>query len=101
MGLFDVFSFKKEAGKVFCKETFKDILESAKDLIVDLAKENIPGEEKKRTLDTILTARIYGKVAESGIKNKLVLWLVDKLVEVLPTITQLIYEFLKAKVENL
>ena len=49
MGLLDVFSFKKEAGKVFCKEAFKDILESAKDLIVDLAKENIPGEKKKRT----------------------------------------------------
>jgi hypothetical protein len=41
------------------------------------------------------------KVSELKVKNKIVLWLVDKFIEILPTITQLIYEFLKEKVESL
>lgn len=101
MGLFDVFTFKKESGKVFSKENFKELFQEARSHIIELAKENIPGEEKKRALDTLLTARIYAKVAKLRVKNKIVLWLVDGFIDVLPTITQLIYEFLKEKVESL
>lgn len=101
MGLFDVFTFKKESGKVFSKENFKELFQEARSHIIELAKENIPGEEKKRALDTLLTARVYMKVSELKVKNKIVLWLVDKFIEILPTITQLIYEFLKEKVESL
>ena len=101
MGLFDVFTFKKESGKVFSKENFKELFQEARSHIIELAKENIPGEEKKRALDTLLTSRVYMKVSELKVKNKIVLWLVDRFVEILPTITQLIYEFLKEKVESL
>jgi hypothetical protein len=101
MGLFDAFTFKKESGKVFSKENFKELFQEARSHIIELAKENIPGEEKKRALDTLLTTRVYMKVSELKVKNKIVLWLVDRFVEILPTITQLIYEFLKEKVESL
>ena len=93
MGLFDVFSFKKEASKVFTKEAFTEILELARIKITDLAKANFPGEEKKRQVDLVVVARIYEKVEEANIKNKLVLWLIDKLVDLVPRVTQLVYDF--------
>ena len=100
-GLFDAFSFKKEANKIFSKEAFGEILEHARRTIIEFAKENMPGEEKKRNVDLIVTARIYAKVAEANVKNKWVLWLVDRLVDLLPRVTQLIYDCLKEKVKNL
>ena len=101
MGLFDAFSFKKDGVKVFSKEFFLDVLKEAREQIVEFAKKNMPGEEKKRNVDLILIAKIYAKVTEFGVKNKLVLWAVDKFVDFLPSITQLVYEFLKEKIENL
>ena len=101
LDVFDVFSFKKEAEKVFNKENFKEILEKAKETIIQLAKEKMPGKEKKDLLDKYLTNIIYVKIENAKIKNKLVLWLIDKLIEILPTVTQLVYDFLKEKVESL
>ncbi len=101
MGLFDVFSFKKEASKVFTKEVFTEILELARIKIAELAKANFPGPEKKQQVDIIVVNRIYEKVAEANIKNKLVLWVIDKLIDLVPRVTQLVYDFLKEKVENL
>ena len=34
MSIFDIFTFKKEATKVFSKENFQHILETAKDEII-------------------------------------------------------------------
>lgn len=101
MGLFDVFSFKKEAGKVLTKEAFAEILELARIKITDLAKANFPGVEKKQQVDVAVVNRIYEKVKEANIKNKLVLWVIDKLIDIVPRVTQLVYDFLKEKVENL
>lgn len=101
MGLFDVFSFKKEAAKVLNKEVFVEILKLAREKILELAKKNIPGQEKKEMLDEFLVLKIRSKVKEGKITNKYVLWLVEKLIEILPSVTQIVYEFLKEKVENL
>lgn len=101
MGLFDAFSFKKEAAKVFNKDFFVELLKSAREKIIELAKESIPGQDKKEELDEFLTLRIRAKVKEGKVTNKYVLWLVEKFIEILPSITQLVYEFLKEKVENL
>ena len=101
MGLFDVFSFKKEADKVLNKEVFVEVLKMAREKIVALAKEKFPGEEKKRQLDETLILFIRSKVKEGKINNKLVLWVVEKLIDTLPKVTQLVYEFLKERVENL
>ena len=101
MGLFDIFSFKKEAAKVLNKDFFVDLLKTAREKIIELAKKNIPGQEKKEQLDEFLTLHVRSKIKEGKITNKYVLWLVEKLIEVLPSITQLVYDFLKEKVENL
>lgn len=100
MGLFDIFSFKKEATKVFSKENFVHILETAKDEIVKQAKEKIEGAEKKHIVDGIVMTKI-NVLKETYSKNKLILFILDRVIDAVPAITQLIYEFLKEKIENL
>lgn len=99
MGLFDVFSFKKEAQKVFTKENFDTVLKTAREAIVSFVNKDILGEQKKKRVDEIVIAKIIELTA--NIKNGLVLWLIDKLIDLIPIVTQLIYDFLKEKVENL
>lgn len=99
MSIFDVFTFKKEALKVFTAENFKAIMEKAREEIIKKAKENLPGEDKKVLVDNIVILKvceIRGKC-----NNKLVIWIIDQLLKIIPTVTQLIYNFLKEKVENL
>lgn len=100
MSIFDIFSFKKEAAKVFSKENIAHLLEMAKEEIINQAVEKYAGEKKKRIVDGIVITKI-NVLKETYPKNKLVLWLLDKLIDAVPTITQLIYNFLKEKVENL
>lgn len=99
MSIFDVFTFKKEASGVFTKENFAEVLQFAKEKIVEQAKAKIPGIEKKIAVDNAVIVKI--REIRSTCKNKLVLWLIDQIIKVVPTVTQLIYDFLKAKIENL
>ena len=99
MGLFDVFSFKKEAQKVFTKENFDTVLTTAKEAIVSFVNKEILGSAKKKRVDEIVIAKIIELTV--NVKNGLVLWVIDKLIDLVPVVTQLIYNFLKEKVENL
>ena len=101
MSIFDIFTFKKEGKKVFSKEFFSGILTEAREAIIKLAKENIPGQKKKECVDAIIKSHIKMKVEELKINNKILLWVVDRIIEFIPSITQLVYEFLKEKIENL
>lgn len=101
MSIFDIFGFKKEAKKIFSKETILEILNAIKNYVIKMAKESIPGPEKKELVDRAVIDFINFKVQQLKIKNKLVLWLVDRFIEFIPKITQLVYDFLKEKVENL
>ena len=99
MGLLDIFTFKKEAGKVFSSENIAGLFDLAKDKIVEQVKDKIKGEEKKAIVDYFVVNYIREKV--KGCTNKYVLWLVDRLIAEVPKITQIVYDFLKAKIENL
>lgn len=99
MGILDIFTFKKEAATVFTKENFAAILEKAKEEIIKQVKENIPGVEKKTIVDNAVIFKV--KVFRDTCKNKLVLWVIDQLIKIIPTVTQLVYDYLKAKIENL
>lgn len=99
MGLFDVFSFKKEAQKVFTKENFNTVLTTAREAIVSFVDKKILGSEKKKRVDEIVVAKIIELTI--NVKNGLVLWLIDRLIDLVPVVTQLVYDFLKEKVENL
>ena len=54
MSIFDVFSFKKDAAKVFTKEAFTAVLERARVEIIKQVKNNVPGPEKKRIVDNVV-----------------------------------------------
>ena len=99
MGVFDIFTFKKEAKLVFTSGNFAAVLEKAREEIIDQAKSRIPGPEKKLIVDKIVISGIRDLQETCG--NKLVVWLIDRLVDIVPAVTQLVYEFLKEKVENL
>lgn len=99
MSIFDVFSFKKDAAKVFTKEAFTAVLERARVEIIKQVKNNVPGPEKKRIVDNVVILKV--REFRSACKNKLVLWVIDEIIKFIPAITQLIYDFLKEKVENL
>ena len=101
MGLFDIFTFKKDGKKVFSKEVFKEVLENARNKIVEQAKAAISGEEKKAIVDKFVIAFITAKIKSLEIKNGLVLWLVDRVIGLIPLVTQIVYNFLKEKVEAL
>lgn len=99
MGLFDLFSFKKEAQKVFNSENLNTVLRTAREAIISFVDKQILGSDKKKRVDEIVIVKIIELTAD--IKNGLVIWLVDRLIDLIPIVTQLIYDFLKEKVENL
>ena len=99
MSIFDVFTFKKEAALVFTSENFAAVLEKAKEEIIKQVKEHIPGPEKKILVDNAVIFKI--REFRNTCHNKLVLWVIDQLIKVVPTVTQLVYDFLKEKIENL
>lgn len=99
MGIFDIFTFKKEASTVFTSENFSAVIKKAREEIIKQIKSNIPGPEKKVLVDNAVIFKI--RELRSTCKNKLVLWIIDQIIKVIPTVTQLIYDFLKEKIENL
>ena len=99
MGLFDIFSFKKEGKSIFNRDVFKEVLETAKDAIIRMAKENIPGQEKKNQVDSLVITKIL--VLTTNVKNGLVLWVINRIIDLIPVVTQLVYDSLKARIEEL
>ena len=99
MGLFDVFTFKKQASEIFSKENVAEVLEKARAAIIEQIKAKYPGPEKMTVV--IVTVEELIKRKTSSCTNKLVLWVVSQVIKVVPTITQLVYNFLKEKVEKL
>ena len=99
MGILDVFSFKTAASAIFTKENFVYILTLAKDEIIAKAKENVAGFVKKAQVDIVIQNAIDKLVANC--KNKLVLCIINQIKKAVPSITQLVYDFLKARVDSL
>lgn len=99
MSIFDIFTFKKDANKVFSISNFKQVLSTAREAIIEEIKSNIPGPEKKIVVDAIVLAKI--DCLTTDVSNKLVLWLLGLVKVAIPSITQTVYDFLKEKVENL
>ena len=99
MSIFDVFSFKSAAKSVFTKENFVYILTLAKEEIIKRAKEEIDGCIKKAQVDSIIQNALDRLVADCN--NKLVIFVVDQIKKAVPSVTQLVYDFLKARIEEL
>ena len=100
MGIFNFLTFKKEISKIFTKENVISILDLAKNEIIR-QKDYIykKGAEKKSAVDSIVISKI--ETLKINCKNKWVLWILDRVIDLIPTITQMIYDCLKEKVKNL
>jgi hypothetical protein len=61
--LFDVFSFKKDGQLVLSEDFFSDLLRTARKAIIEMAKKNIPGIEKKKEVDVVVISFIYDRTA--------------------------------------
>jgi len=99
MNIFDLFTFKKEGVRVFSKENFATVLNIARSEIITQAKANIPGHDKKEIVDRVVIFKI--ETFKDNCKNTIIKWILEKIIEVIPTVTQLIYDFLKEKIEEL
>ena len=100
MSILDLFSFKKQAQAVFSAANIKAVLDKARAAIIEKAQDTVlKGYEKKEWVDVVVISAIKNKTQYCT--NKLVLWLVDRIIDSVPTITQAIYDYLKEKVENL
>jgi len=99
MGLLDLLSFKKDASELFSAGNVTSFFAFIREKILTQAELNKVGEAKKAFVDSRVIEFIQNKA--SSCKNKLVLWLVRQLINVIPRITQIIYDFLKEKIANL
>ena len=99
MGLFDIFSFKKEFTKAFSKENFALLNALAKEKIVEQVKEKCAGSEK---MDKVVEAILDFINKHMTSTNGLVNWIKDNiLIPNVRTILQALYDALKAKIKDL
>ncbi|DAB04731.1 TPA: hypothetical protein CPT89_00975 [Candidatus Gastranaerophilales bacterium HUM_11] len=97
-----IFTFKSKFEKVFNNESVKDIIQRANRLIVAYKDyKDLSGAEKKNKVDKLLTTYILEKYGEFAKENIFVNWVLNKFIEFLPDITQLVYDFLKKRIEGL
>ena len=99
MSIFDIFTFKKQAESVFSKANIEGVLLIARSAIIEQAKAKFPGQEKKAKVDAQVIYAIQQKVVTCN--NKLLLWLISIIIRNIPAVTQLVYDFLKQKVDEL
>ena len=93
MGLFDIFTFKKESKKIFTKENFQIVLNCAKEEIIKQVKNKLPGKEKMAIVEKAVISKIWE--LQNNTSNSVIKWLLDLLILVVPVVTQFIYDTLK------
>lgn len=97
--ILSIFTFKKNFEAIFNNEQIKNFFEKAKELIIQVkAYKELSGEEKKARVDSYLEDYIIDNFETD---NAILEWLIDRVIEFLPTITQIIYDFLKEKIKEL
>lgn len=83
------------------KEFFKGLVGKTQDKITDLVDKNITNEEKKEVLDTTIKNWATEKLKSVSI-NAIAKWLIQKyLIGNIGIFTQLVFDLLKASVDNL
>lgn len=96
--LTSIFTFKKETIKVFCKENIGLLCEEIKKQIIERVNEQITGAEKKAKVDAYIIDFIEAKFHS---ENVIVQFVIDKLVEAVPMLTQFVYDYLKKHISGL
>ena len=94
-----LFNFKEAFGKVFSKENISILKGLIREKIIDLVKDNIPGQEK---MNKVVDAAIDFINTHMHSDNKIVQWIIDTfIIDNIRPIAQSIYEDLKEVVKGL
>ena len=94
-----VFNFLyKSIQKNFSECTLEKTMEFIKNRIIEQAKTELSGEEKKSNVDRAVVCFIKSNIVSV---NPIVNALINVLVDYVPTVTQCIYEYLKKYVDGL
>jgi len=97
--MFSLLTYKSNVQKIFTKENFLNLCEFAKKMIVKYVdEENLLGADKKTNVDNAVIEYIAKYFVSN---NTIVSFLVQLLIKFEPTLTQIIYELLKKKVDGL
>lgn len=93
-----IFSFKKEAAIVFTKNNISKVFEVAKNEIIKKVNAELSNEQKKQAVDEAVIVFIDSHFKSD---NTIVNFILEKFIEIVPTITQAIFDFLKDRIDGL
>lgn len=94
-----IFGFlKRSVLKTFSKDNVLVLLDTIKSKIIEQAKSEILGSDKKKNVDTAVIDFIKTNMKTS---NPIVNTLINVLIEYVPILTQCVYEYLKKYVDGL
>lgn len=93
-----IFTFKSNAKKVFNKQNATNLLNYIKNQIIYHVKSELSNESKKANVDAFVINYIRKTFIS---KNIIVEFFVNQLIELVPIITQLVFNMLKSRVNGL
>lgn len=90
-------NFKQKLGVLL--DGYSDIKDQAKDKIIEQASENLAGYKKKEVVDALVVRGL--KALAEKLASPLLTVIIDYLILRVPTMTQKIYDHLKARVDGI
>lgn len=93
-----IFSFKNEAATIFTKNNIAKVLNFAKGEIVAKVDAELTNEQKKRAVDEAVIIFIDNHFKSD---NAIIKYILEKFEDLVPTITQVIFDFLKDRIDGL
>lgn len=98
MSIFSFLNIKTQAKEILSKSTIKKLFEYSKNKIIEQARTELSGSEKKSNVDKAVIAFIRLNIVS---KNMIIKTLIDVLIDYVPIFTQCIYDYLKKYVDGL
>ncbi len=93
-----IFSFKKEAATIFTRSNIVKVLDFAKGEIIAKVNTELSNEQKKRAVDEAVIVFIDNHFKSD---NAIVKFILEKIEDIIPAITQSIFDFLKDRIDGL
>lgn len=93
-----IFNFKTKSAETFNKDSLAVLADFIKATIINRIGTELSNAEKKVAVDNAVTNFVRNSFKSD---NVFVQFLIEKLIEAVPLITQIVYDFLKDRIEGL